>query len=219
MKFKIHLIIVACLIVILLNLHYFLKTNAYDFTNDDESLALTIKTYPLTFTTWEERCIGDSGEQIPCRQLQNIQTGDILVTKSSFTLFQRHGHTGFVVDAKEGWVMEATGYGDYSKLDYLERWNDYPTVQILRLKDYNPELVEAMAINAVNEYLGIPYSIFATGTHTKRTHCSALIWKIFDDFGFDLNSTGGLLVTPRDIANSDYLEIIASYGFGDDHVW
>lgn len=219
MKINIHLIIVTSLVMTLVILHYLLINSAYDFTIDEASQDLTVKTLPLTLTTWEERCISETGEQTPCRQLQHLQPGDILVTKSSFSLFYRHGHIGLVLDTDEGKVIEALGYGNVSTVESLEKWNDYPTVQILRLKNDDQELIEAIVDHAMDEYIGIPYSIFATGTNMNQTHCSVLIWKIFNDFGFDLNSTGGKIITPRDIANSEYLETIAAYGFGIDQVW
>ena len=45
------------------------------------------------------------------------------------------------------------------------------------------------------------------------THCAHVIWYAYQQIGIDLDSDGGLLVTPYDIQNSSYLEIIQSYGY------
>lgn len=45
------------------------------------------------------------------------------------------------------------------------------------------------------------------------THCAHVIWYAYQQIGIDLDSDGGLLVTPYDIQNSPYLKIIQSYGY------
>jgi len=47
----------------------------------------------------------------------------------------------------------------------------------------------------------------------KGTHCAHLVWYAYKQFGIDLDSDGGLIVTPCDIQNSDYLEVVQSYGY------
>lgn len=47
----------------------------------------------------------------------------------------------------------------------------------------------------------------------KGTHCAHLVWYAYKQFGIDLDSDGGLIVTPNDIQNSSYLEVIQSYGY------
>ena len=219
MKFNIHILIIAFAIIFLMGGHYFIKSTAYDFTSDEAGQQLRIRTFPLTLGTFEERCVDSFGKQILCRQLSDIQAGDILITKSSFTLFYRHGHVGLVVDADEGLVIEALGYGNYSRLEPLEDWNKYPTVKVLRLKNGDENLINSMVEMTIAEFLDIPYSIFARGNDLSRTHCSALIWKIFYEKGINLNSSNRPFVTPRSIANSPYLEVIQSYGFNSQLKW
>ncbi len=45
------------------------------------------------------------------------------------------------------------------------------------------------------------------------TQCAHLVWYAYKQFGIDLDSDGGLFVTPYDIQNSPYLEIVQSYGY------
>lgn len=51
------------------------------------------------------------------------------------------------------------------------------------------------------------------GSSPPTTHCAHLVWYAYEQFGLDLDSDGGLFVTPEDIRNSKYLEIIQTYGY------
>lgn len=44
------------------------------------------------------------------------------------------------------------------------------------------------------------------------TQCAHLVWYAFSRFGYDLDSDKGLIVTPADLAESPYLEVVQSYG-------
>lgn len=45
------------------------------------------------------------------------------------------------------------------------------------------------------------------------TQCAHVIWYAYQQMGIDLDSDGGIFVTPYDIQNSPYLEVIQSYGY------
>lgn len=45
------------------------------------------------------------------------------------------------------------------------------------------------------------------------TQCAHLVWYAYKQFGIDLDSDGGFFVTPYDIQNSPYLEVVQSYGY------
>ena len=47
----------------------------------------------------------------------------------------------------------------------------------------------------------------------KGTQCAHLVWYAYKQAGIDLDSDGGLLVTPEDLRKSPYLEVIQSYGY------
>lgn len=47
----------------------------------------------------------------------------------------------------------------------------------------------------------------------KGTQCAHLVWYAYYLAGIDLDSDGGILVTPEDIRNSPYLEVVQSYGY------
>ena len=67
---------------------------------------------------------------------------------------------------------------------------------------------------------GIPYGfmtdilehIIKVDAEIGDTDCSHLIWRSFKEFGYNLDSDGGLIVTPRDIAESSLLEVVQVYG-------
>lgn len=44
------------------------------------------------------------------------------------------------------------------------------------------------------------------------TQCAHLVWYAYQHFGYDLDSDGGLLVTPRDLYESPLLEVVQIYG-------
>lgn len=44
------------------------------------------------------------------------------------------------------------------------------------------------------------------------THCAHLVWYAYKQFGYDLDSDGGVLVTPRDLYDSPLLELVQVYG-------
>lgn len=45
------------------------------------------------------------------------------------------------------------------------------------------------------------------------TQCAHLVWYAYKQVGIDLDSDGGIFVTPYDILNSPYLEVVQSYGY------
>ncbi|MEA4892430.1 MAG: hypothetical protein VB085_07685 [Peptococcaceae bacterium] len=51
------------------------------------------------------------------------------------------------------------------------------------------------------------------------TQCAHLIWAAFTAAGYDIDSDGGLLVTPRDIAQSPLFEVVQIYGLDPAEVW
>lgn len=197
-------------------LNELVEKNAYTPTHSE---AVNIVDYPMTFFTLEERCVNTEGQPIQCHQLQEVQNGDVLITKSTHTLFYRHGHAGLVVDAEAGLVLEASGYGFHSSLESLEKWNEYPTVKVLRLKNQTKEQINQLIESALTHLVDLPYRLITSKNNMVSTHCSDIIWKAFQAIGLDIDSDGGWLVTPKDISQSPYFEEIESYGFSSTRVW
>lgn len=208
-----------------------------------------VKSVKNTIVTVAEYLVDETGRCQKGTQLADVQTGDILITKNSRFLGWRNGHAGIVVDAEKGLVLEAIMLGTNTGLCPLEKWLEYPSFQVLRLKEevswrkmraYGPGqsckahgVVAYMAAAYAKENLGdIPYRllagvrgrIFNKGVVTfveneeevpvvKGTQCAHLVWYAYMQVGIDLDSDGGLLVTPADIRNSLYLEVVQSYGY------
>ena len=51
------------------------------------------------------------------------------------------------------------------------------------------------------------------------TQCAHLIWSAFAAAGYDIDSDGGWLVTPRDLARSPLLEVVQVYGVDPRKPW
>ncbi len=176
---------------------------------------------PLTVS---EYLVDDEGNYVEGTHFADIQKGDILVTKNSRFLGWRNGHVGLVVDVKRGLVLEALMLGTNTKLCSLQKWQELPSFQVLRLKKsmQSDELENICFSWLVAEYamenlVDIPYSLTA-GMNPKevtitKTQCAHLIWYAYKQFGIDLDSDGGIIVTPADIQNSPYLEVVQSYGY------
>jgi len=117
--------------------------------------------------------------------------------------------------------------GSRSAVLPVHNWLSYPTIMVLRPK---AELAEAgeEAVRFAKEHLkDVPYSLF-TGFLQKdkkeeatidRTQCAHLVWQAYSGAGVDIDSDGGFLVTPKDIANSDVFDVVFSYGFGEEGRW
>lgn len=163
-----------------------------------------IRTVMTSFPTFEERCADASGQIQPCRQLEGLQAGDLLVTASAHTLFFRHGHIGVVVDAKEGLVLEALGLGQHAVFRDLGKWNDYPTLQILRPLLPVGDNFKKEALNLK----GLPYFPFARRHSQNRVHCATLIWQLF--YSLDVDLIGDQWVLPLNFSNSEHLKVIYS---------
>ena len=173
------------------------------------------------------RCIllDESGNRYRA-PLAPLEDGDILVTSTCHTFGWRNGHAAIVVDAENGRVLEAVAPGSRSRVGSARWFAHAANFMVLRLKDVSAEEREEIAVWAGNHLSGIDYSLF-TGFFSskdqseapKTTHCSHLVWQAFIPFGYDIDSTGGPLVSCSDIARSDLLEVVQVYGFDPDRLW
>lgn len=197
----------------------------------------SVRTTPLTIC---EYVIDKNNEYARGTTMVDLQAGDILITKNSRFLGWRNGHAGLVVDAEKGLVLEAVMLGMNTKLCSIRGWEKYPSFLVLRLKKefQNPYEIEKLVTYAEQNLMGIPYKLHAglwekiteifmhkhivpqegqvtelAETVLSGTHCAHLIWYAYKEMGIDLDSDGGFFVTPYDIQNSSYLEVIQSYGY------
>lgn len=181
----------------------------------------------ITPITYQENIKDDKGNIIYGTNLAPYQNGYILVTRATHSLGWRHGHAAIVIDSQNGSVLEAAVLGEDSQLANINSWKYYPNFMILKLKNADQKVLDEISSYALKSLYKIPYrltsGIFSTkykdGVNPKGTHCSHLVWYPFRKFGYDLDSNGGMIVTPQDIANSPYLEIVQVYGFNPKDLW
>ena len=137
----------------------------------------------------------------------------------------RHGHAALVTSAAAGQTLEAISLGVDSTYQSTNGWRDWPTFMLLRPKpEYREKAAQAVAF--ANEHLaGIPYNLVA-GIFTSKfqeapggTQCAHLVWEAYQSAGLDLDSDGGKIVTVKDLANSEYLDVVQVYGVDPEEIW
>ncbi len=195
----------------------------------------SLKTTPLTVS---EAIVDEQGNICYGMPLADVQDGDILLTKNSRFLGWRNGHAALVVDAEQGLLLEAIMPGTNSKISPISKWSTYPSFLVLRLKEEyrsTTDITSRIADYAVKELTDVPYLLVAgilersflkkadaveaagtTGasdTTLKGTQCAHLVWYAYKQFGIDLDSDGGIIVTPYDIQNSEHLDTIQTFGY------
>lgn len=168
----------------------------------------------LGWFTREDRLMEDSGFP-PV----DLQPGDILLTLSTHTAGWRHGHAGLVI--QDGTTLESIVLGTDSTLANSTRWRTYSNYAVLRLKNITPELQQQIIDYSLEHLLGVPYRLTSGLLFSKApapdsalfgTHCTYLVWYAWNQFGYDLDSDGGRLVTAYDLLHSDLLEVVQLYG-------
>lgn len=148
-------------------------------------------------------------------RLAVLEDGDILITPCSHTFGWRNGHAALVVDAAQGLVLEAAVLGENSAVQPIGKWETYPAVLVFRLRGVSAEERAALASAACQRLCNVPYGLLCRkrcGGVPRSTHCAHLVWDAFYACGFDLDSNGGSVVTPHDLAASPLLELKQVYG-------
>lgn len=181
----------------------------------------------------EESLVDGQGNLISGTEFASLHSGDILVTKSSHTLGWRNGHSALVIDPVRGLTLESVVLGTNSSVQDIRKWINYPNFMLFRLKDFTEHALELIARSAAEKLNDIPYDLTvgifspkdANGTAKNMpekiagTHCSHLVWQAFKNFGVDIDTNGGILITPRDIVKSARLEIVQVYGVDPGNIW
>ena len=166
---------------------------------------------------YHEYITDENGNKIQNPGFADLQNGDIIITLSIHTFGWRHGHAAIVTDAKNGTTVQAVMMGEQSSLGNVGEWSEFPLVAVLRAKDVDVNTRQKIADYAKNNLVGLEYSLFAGffGAQEEvltQTQCAHLVWYAYNQFGIDIDSTGGETVTPKDILKSDKLEIVQVYG-------
>lgn len=151
-----------------------------------------------------------------------LENGDIVVTSSTHISSVRIGHSGLIVDAAKNRVLQANVIGSDSSYGGMGDFTTRINFMILSPK-VSSEDKQRAADYAANNLVGIPYHPFAglmtDKNGTDYTQCSHLIWRAYKEIGLDLDSNGGGMVYPRDIANSPDIEVVQVFGFDPVKLW
>ncbi len=157
-------------------------------------------------------------------QLCNLKDGDIILSATTRVSWWRYGHAAIVVDGELGTIAEAIAPGTKSKLNNATCFRNMANFIVLRPKA-DDKLKEEIVNYVSAEMLGIPYRL-TTGIFTKKyqeelnvSQCAHFVWYAYKKFGIDLDSTGGMVVKPQDIALSNQVEVVQVYGFDLDKLW
>ncbi|MBE7048306.1 MAG: hypothetical protein E7393_02910 [Ruminococcaceae bacterium] len=207
-----------------------LRTTEKDFVNtikdfqDQRQEPLFYKQTFLFFPTTTAEQLKGKDMQSRLLMLPPLQGGDILITKSTKTLLFRHGHAGLVLNGGEQ-TAESMMIGTTSTILEIDNWRSYPTLMILRPKQR--EHANKAEQFARQNMLGIPYNLLtglikkdkADESNMTGTQCAHFVWQAYHQVGIELDFDGGWLVTPYDLANNHDLDMVFSYGFGEDGRW
>lgn len=175
----------------------------------------------------EESVIDENGSFINGTEIAPLHNGYIMITKSSHVFGWRNGHAAIIVDAAQGETLESVVLGTNSLVQQIDKWKNYPNFMIFRIKGSSEELMNEISQSALINLNDIPYD-FTVGILNPKyekageisgTQCSHLVWEAFKLFGYDLDSDSGMIVTPKDIANSPLLEVVQVYGVNPEEIW
>jgi len=180
---------------------------------------------PNSIISKTEYVVDGRGMSAKATRIPYVEEGDILITCCSHVFGWRNGHAAMVVDAERRLVLEAQVLGSPSVITSLNVWEGYPSFLVLRLQGADREERAAIAEYARNYLTGVSYHVtagiidrltknVAEEQSPKGTHCAHLVWYAYEHFGYDLDSDGGVIVTPKDIAGSKKLMLIQKYGVG-----
>lgn len=154
-----------------------------------------------------------------------LEEGDIIVTSATHISFVRIGHAGMVTDGKYARVLQANAYGTYSRIGDVRDFTDRVNFIVLRP---NPDKIDSATVQKVVNYaktdlLGIPYEgltgLVTNKNKIAKTQCAHIVWWAYKQFGIDLDSNGGCMVLPYDLAHSEYLQPVQVFGFDLDELW
>ncbi len=157
----------------------------------------------------------------------DLKEGDIIVTATTRVSWWRYGHAAIVVRGGNNNVAllaESLAPGQKSSVSNVSYYNNLADFLVYRPK-VDEQTKRQVVDYAQTELLGLPYR-FTVGILSKKnpqtlqsTQCAHFVWYAYKKFGVDLDSNGGGLVKPQDMANSPKVELVQAYGFDLDKLW
>lgn len=173
----------------------------------------------LGWFTREDLLVDQNRTFIKGPDFVKVQPGDILLSLSTHSVGWMHGHAALVLDEKR--ALQTLALGENSVITDVDSWRKYSNYALLRIKGISPERGLEVATYAEQRLKDIPYRLLA-GLFGEKSmsmeskmfgaHCAYLVWYAWEQFGVDLDGDGGRLVTPRDLLQSDQIELVQVYG-------
>lgn len=175
---------------------------------------------PFTYT---EEIEYESTSELPV--IADLQDGDILVSTSMYFSWWRFGHSALVVDGAGRRVLEALEPGYPSEVGSVGPFRFRANFILLRPK-VDAEIKAQVVEYAKTELIGLEYDFMVgllskkfTGKTPKTSQCAHIVWLAYKQFGIDLDSNGGKIVTPHDMYESEYMEVVQVFGLDLDKLW
>lgn len=160
-----------------------------------------------------------------------LRDGDVIVSSACHTFGWRNGHAALIVDANRGITFESFDPSTPSGTGSLKWFLNSSNFMVLRLKEeYRAQADPAeIAKAATEELMNVPYNLTVgvlspkdqckNGRTPTATQCGHIVWQAYKNFGLDIDSNGGAVVVPRDIARSPYFDVVQINGFSVDKLW
>lgn len=153
------------------------------------------------------------GEMSAEERFPTLEDGDILITFGSHFFGWRNGHAAIVTDAERGLTVEARAVGCNSQIMRVEDWVTRPNVAVLRLRNTSGSIRQNIAGYAARELVNQPYCLTAgLKFPAAGTQCAHLVWCAYQYYGYDIDGTKGLVITPKSLFESPLLETVQVYG-------
>lgn len=157
-----------------------------------------------------------------------LRAGDVIISSSVHTFGWLNGHAAIVTvggSPSTARTLQAITIGTNSERMGTGWFRQATSFMVLRPK-LDADTAQAIADWADENMYNIPYSLF-TGIFSAKnqadnprdTQCAHLVWQAYMAFGYDIDSTGGPVVTPKNIANCDLFEVVQVNGFDLDKLW
>ncbi len=154
----------------------------------------------------------------------DVKDGDILVTATTRVSWWQYGHAAIVIDGENNRLAESIGPGSVSEISHVNVFNFIANFMVLRPK-VDENIKKQVANFVKTEMIGLPYS-YTAGIFSKKyeeniksSQCAHFVWYAYKKFGIDLDSNGGRLVKPQDIALSNQVELVQAFGYDLDKLW
>lgn len=151
-----------------------------------------------------------------------LEDGDIVVSSSTHISGWRTGHAGLVTSAAGNLILQASAIGETSTYGSMKDFYNRVNFMILSPKvdkETKAKVVEFAEDNLLDKIYDPTAGVFSNKNEYERTQCAHLAWVAYKQFGIDLDSDGGLVVTPKDIVNSPYVEVVQVFGFDPVKLW